>query len=46
MDFSKGAVNTVIPPPLEDEYREVAWAIPEYSAKPTFTPVWINRPKV
>lgn len=32
MDFSKGAVNTVIPPAKEDEYREVAWAIPEYSA--------------
>jgi alcohol dehydrogenase (NADP+) len=44
MDFSKGAVKTTIPAPLDDEYREVAWAIPEYSANPKFEPTWINRP--
>ena len=46
MDCSKTAVNTTIPAPLENEYREVAWAIPEYSATPKFEPVWINRPNV
>ena len=44
MDFSKNAVNGVIPPKMDDEYREIAWAIPEYSATPSFEPIWINRP--
>jgi len=32
-----------IPPPRDDEYKEVAWSIPKFGDK--FTPTWINRPK-
>jgi len=38
------AKNGTIPAKQDDEYREVAWAIPEYTDKPEFTPIWINRP--
>ena len=44
VDYSVGAVNGTIPAKQDDEYREIAWAIPEYQAKPTFEPIWINRP--
>ena len=44
MDYSKNAVNGAIPAKQDDEYREIAWAIPEYNANPTFEPIWINRP--
>ena len=33
-----------IPECGDNEYKEVAWAIPKFGAK--FEPVWINRPKV
>ena len=44
MDYSKGAINGVIPAKQDDEYREVAWAIPKYGEG--FEPIWINRPNV
>ena len=33
-----------IPPTQDDEYREVAWAVPNIGEE--FEPVHINRPKV
>jgi hypothetical protein len=36
--------ETVLPEPLDSEYKEVAWAVPKYGAK--HEPIWINRPKV
>jgi len=37
-------VQKDIPAAQDDEYREVAWAIPKFGEP--FAPVWINRPKV
>jgi len=44
MDPAAGAIQKEIKEPRDDEYREVAWAIPKFGEK--FTPTWINRGKV
>jgi len=44
LDPAQTAKTVPIKEPREDEYREVAWAIPKYGEK--FEPTWINRGKV
>ncbi|KAL3794934.1 hypothetical protein HJC23_004311 [Cyclotella cryptica] len=51
IDHPAGACyNTALPPPLEDEYKEVAWAVPafdkEANAPRPIEPIWIARPKI
>ena len=41
---AKPSVAKELPPPLESEYQEQAWAIKTQGEK--FTPIWIARPKV
>lgn len=36
--------ETVLPSPLDSEYKEVAWAVPKFGAP--HEPIWISRPKV
>lgn len=36
--------ETVLPAPLDSEYKEVAWAVPKFGAP--HEPIWISRPKV
>ena len=36
--------NTELPPPLDSEYKEVAWAVPAYQKD--IVPIWISRPKI
>lgn len=43
-DYSIGAKYVPILETAENEYKEVAWAKPDYNKK--FEPVWINRPVV
>ena len=42
--------NTVLPPPLPTEYKEVAWAVPSYdktnSSINPIEPIWISRPNI
>ena len=40
----QSAKHLSIPPPREDEYREIAWGVPKYNGK--FEPMWVNKGKV
>ena len=42
--FAGSAIQKDVPDCADNEYKEVAWAIPKYGEK--FAPIWINRPKV
>jgi len=44
MDKSEEAKIVEIKEPRDDEYKEVAWALPKVGEK--FAPIWINRGKV
>jgi len=41
---ANGGINHELPPPLESEFLETAWAIPKSGEK--HVPMWIARPKV
>jgi len=41
---ANGGVNHELPPPLDSEFLETAWAIPKSGEK--HVPIWIARPKV
>ena len=42
--MADSAIQKDIPACGDNEYKEVAWAIPKFGEK--FAPIWINRPKV
>ena len=49
IDHPNGACfNTTLPPPLPDEYKEVAWAVPSFDKETNkslpIEPIWIARP--